>query len=98
MTEATETRAPRIVCAACLSTAGLIVIGIRHMDSLMRMQAFASGWDLSRDPAHQGFVDQYGAFYTRTAAWKVAEAAGQILRRCGGDTASGGTLYSENLY
>lgn len=45
-----------------------------------------------------GFIDQFGNFHTRTEAWKIAEAAGQIFRRCGGDTVNGGTLYSENLY
>ncbi|CAE6710389.1 hypothetical protein [Candidatus Nitrotoga fabula] len=46
----------------------------------------------------QGFIDQHGVFMTRTEAWHVAQASGQILRRCGGDDANGGTLYSENLY
>jgi hypothetical protein len=46
----------------------------------------------------QGFIDQFGKYYTRTEAWKIAEAMGQIRYRCGGDTANGGTLYSENLY
>ena len=31
-------------------------------------------------------------------AWKIAEPAGQIRRRIGGDTINGGTLFSENLY
>lgn len=46
----------------------------------------------------QGFIDQFGAFMSRTEAWKVAEAAGQIIRRVDGDAVDGGTLYSENLY
>jgi hypothetical protein len=50
------------------------------------------------DPVDQGFLDQHGVFLSRTEAWKVAEAAGQILRRVGGDDANGGTLFSENLY
>lgn len=52
-----------------------------------------------RRSAHeQGFIDQHGAFMSRREAWEVAEAAGQIIRRVGGDEADGGTLYSENLY
>jgi hypothetical protein len=46
----------------------------------------------------EGFIDQFGDFHARTEAWKIAEAAGQILHRCGGDDTDGGTLYSENLY
>lgn len=46
----------------------------------------------------EGFIDQHGNFHTRQQAWKIAEANGQIIHRCGGDTANGGTLYSENLY
>ena len=52
----------------------------------------------ARAKTTQGFVDQYGEFFDRCEAWKIAEREGQILRRCGGDGAKGGTLYSENLY
>jgi hypothetical protein len=48
------------------------------------------------EPHEQGFIDQYGKFYSRKAAWKIAEKEGQIIRRCGGD--EDGTLWSENLY
>jgi len=77
-----------------------LILGIRHWDHTMCRHAndiFKSDvfsnfdWD-------QGFVDQYGVWMDRLEAWKVAEAAGQILYRCGGDTTNGGTLYSENLY
>lgn len=46
----------------------------------------------------QGFVDRNRNYLTREQAWEVAKAAGQIIRRCGGDDSNGGTLYSENLY
>lgn len=59
------------------------------MDNVLAMQ---------RLKAAQGFIDQWGVFMDRQEVWKVAEAAGQILHRCGGDTSNGGTLYSENLY
>lgn len=93
---------PRIVCAAnlCLVT-NRIILGARHMDARMREQfenlimlderCFSKG-------SKQGFIDQFGKFYTRTEAWKIAEENNQIIRRVGGDTKDGGTLYSENLY
>jgi DNA-binding PucR family transcriptional regulator len=95
----------RIVCAAnrYLLT-GQIVIDIRHFDGLMIKQIDSiRELELNKQGDHddkweQGFIDQHGKFLQRTRAWKVAEAAGQIIRRVGGDTANGGTLYSENLY
>ncbi len=87
----------RIVCAAIRDSKGTVVLGARHYDKLMHaaidaMPAFGFL------PVEQGFIDQFGAYWNRTNAWRVAEAAGQILHRCGGDAANGGTLYSENLY
>lgn len=85
----------RVVCAAVLSKeSGEMVVGPRHFDAVMHRQ-------LSRLPlramaeAEQGFIDQRGVFMTREEAWVVAEAAGQIVRRVGGD---GRKLFSENLY
>jgi hypothetical protein len=46
----------------------------------------------------QGFVDNKGNFLSRKEAFVVAKNAGQLIRRCGGDDAQGGILYSENLY
>lgn len=92
---------PIIVCAANRDANGFIVLGIRHFDMHMRahFERIAKVLDVDiKKPIEQGFVDQFGKFYSRTEAWKVAEAAGQIRHRCGGDTANGGTLYSENLY
>ncbi|HEX7911763.1 MAG TPA: hypothetical protein VF534_27230 [Paraburkholderia sp.] len=83
----------RIVCAANRKAfTGHIVLGIRHWDAFMR------GIHSEGDPVDQGFIDNRGNFLSRTEAWKVAETAGQIIRRVGGDDAGGGTLYSENLY
>ena len=48
--------------------------------------------------SEQGFIDRFSQFHDRTAAWKIAEPAGQIRRRVGGDTLNGGHLFSENLY
>ena len=99
---------PRIVCAAneCISTKELI-LGVRHYDQFMH-GAINSAKIIQQETNHygnepfldstQGFVDQFGKSYTREEAWIMAEANGQIIRRVGGDTANGGTLYSENLY
>jgi hypothetical protein len=43
----------------------------------------------------QGFIDQQCVFLTRERAWKVAEEAGQIIKRVDGD---GEKLFSENIY
>ncbi|CAB3784431.1 hypothetical protein [Pararobbsia alpina] len=83
----------RIVCAANRKRfTGEVVLGIRHWDAFMR------GLETEGDPVDQGFIDNRGTFFSRVEAWKVAEAAGQIIRRVGGDDTAGGTLYSENLY
>lgn len=87
----------RVVCAAIRSDAGGIICSPRHWDELTRKQA------MDRDPngyrswlsAEQGFVDQRGVFMSRAEALLVARAAGQIIRRCGGDERE---LFSENLY
>ncbi len=83
----------RVVCAACRDESlGRMVIGARHNDGIMHLYADDfSGWQ-------DGFIDQHGTCMDRQEAWQVASAAGQIIRRCGGDDANGGTLYSENLY
>ncbi len=98
----------RIVCAANRGRDGDVICGVRHFDRLMKDaiemfvnhaddhgQTFARVYWLKSE---QGFVDNRGEFLTRQQAWVIAEAAGQIIRRCGGDDANGGTLYSENLY
>jgi hypothetical protein len=86
----------RIVCAANMRFEGELLLGVRHWDHLMHQQHDR----LPKGPNRwrQGFIDNQGQFLSRTEAWKVAEAAGQIIKRVGGDTADGGTLYSENLY
>jgi hypothetical protein len=72
---------------------GLVVCGPRHFDSVMHAQLRAAGGE--RSVAEQGFVDQHGVFLTREEAMEIARAAGQIVRRCGGDSIR---LFSENLY
>lgn len=85
-----------IVCAAIQSKISRrIICGARHLDEVMRDQIAHSGGREEWRGAEQGFIDQFCVFVSRQEAWKIAEAAGQIRRRCGGDD---GFLYSENLY
>ena len=89
----------RIVAAACRSKY-VILVGVRHWDDIMHLQhdALAPMVAVKKVLYEQGFIDNHRQFINRQEAWKVAEAAGQILRRVGGDESKGGTLYSENLY
>lgn len=93
----------RVVCAAirCPKTEHTL-LGARHWDASMHshhgLYRYAGYTKDDVDFSEQGFVDQHGVFMDRQEAWKVAKAAGQIIRRVGGDTANGGTLYSENIY
>ena len=85
----------RIVCAACKDKYGTVICSARHYDKLMhqiirRMPDWCGPVGVT-----QGFINTHGEFLTREEAWKVAEAAGQIIRRVGGD---GEHLFSENLY
>lgn len=88
----------RIVCAANRDESGDLILGVRHYDQLMQQTINLILRNAPPGDMTQGFIDSQGNFLTRTQAWKVAEAAGQIIRRVGGDTRNGGTLYSENLY
>ena len=94
----------RIVCAAVRfinfdnPDKTVTLVGARHYDSWMQAQIENLPHSDDTTKMVQGFIDQRGNFYTRTEAWKIAESEGQIIRRCGGDTKDGGTLWSENLY
>ena len=102
----------RITCAANYHSGYGLLVSARHWDEQMHAQydAAKEGHDAKRhaDPAldaypeghlfAQGFIDKFGKFQTREQAWVIAEAAGQIIRRVGGDHINGGRLYSENLY
>lgn len=93
---------PRIVCAAnkyliSLGDASfeIMLIGARHWDSCMRDQFKRLVYKVDRETEEQGFIDQYGKFYTRQEAFVIADENNQIIRRVGGDN---GNLFSENLY
>ena len=85
-----------IVCAANRDSEGKIIVGPRHWDTTMVRTVHAMGnFNFNDKKVEQGFIDQFGVFLTREEAWIVAEAAGQIKYRVGGDN---GKLFSENLY
>lgn len=96
---------PRIVCAVNRDKSGAIILGARHWDNCMH-KAFHY-WKIATNHitkdmrfTEQGFIDQHGVFLTREEAWIIAEKAGQIIRRVGGDMSPEGVgkLFSENLY
>ena len=93
---------PVIVCAAVRSTKSeTIHASPRHFDTIgaASIRNSTNPLDLDQEVEwEEGFLDQFGTFYSRQAAWIVAVNASQVVRRCGGDEADGGTLYSENLY
>lgn len=100
-----ERNPSRIVCAAIKLKTGEVLVGIRHFDAFMLRQI--NERKLDKRDAVQGFVDQYGSFFTRTEAWKIADAQGQIMRPTGWEEFStprtanigdAGLLFSENLY
>jgi hypothetical protein len=85
---------PFVVCAANRKE-NRIICGARHYDPIMRAQINASeGADWWKG-CEQGFIDQFGRFYTREEALVVAKTNGQIKRRVGGDDKE---LFSESLY
>lgn len=92
----------RIICAAnkLLFADGNIitVAGARHWDKIMHNAVGMMNQDFME--LEQGFIDQFGNFYSRHEAWIIAETNGQIIRRVGGDMSleGEGKLFSENLY
>jgi hypothetical protein len=90
------TKQRMVVCAANKYD-DFIFTGVRHFFPVMRRNMHGHDiHDLRKQYGEvQGFIDQYGVFMTREEAWIVAEAAGQIRYRVGGD---GERLFSENLY
>lgn len=78
------------------------MLGIRHYSDDMRLQLYLriDGAKFeNRLDEDQGFVDQHGVWMSREEAYRVAEAAGQIMRpeACGMGL-DGPKLYSEGLY
>lgn len=94
-----KTEISKIVCAAnkfvMKDGDELIIPSARHWDACMTHIAMVLGDRLTLDHEEQGFIDQYGNFYTREEAWIIAKKNNQIVHRVGGDE---GKLFSENLY
>ena len=90
-----------IACAAIKhKPSGMVICAPRHgglmhktLEILKRLGFVTLGVD---DEFEQGFVtNQFDKFVTREEAFIIAQKAGQIRYRCGGDD---GYLFSENLY
>lgn len=89
-----------IVCAAC-KFGNTIIAGPRHFDSVMRSQMLACHENsevktLPKSKVEQGFVDQFGEFWTRREAFYIATLNEQPINmeRNGNNE----ILYSEGLY
>jgi hypothetical protein len=90
----------RVVCAAIRAADGDLMLGVRHysVDMHAQMHARRDGAKFAhRHGEDQGFVDQLGAYMTRSEAFTVARAAEQIVNWDACDIA-GWRLYSEGLY
>jgi len=96
---------PVIVAAACRNNVdGVIFVGARHFDMVMHQQIDAI-YDLDKPEqkrgvsrADQGFIDQFGRFWSREDAFNIAKEAGQLEGREKTDYEGSTTLYSEDLY
>lgn len=92
----------RVVCAAIRAADGELLLGIRHYSRDMHRQIDArpDGYRFRhRLDKDQGFVDQWGCWLSRTEAYRVAEAAGQIIHpEACPPMLDEPRLYSEGLY
>ena len=91
-----EDARPQIVCAACKS-GNFMAIGPRHFDTTMQHQIMNF---LDTNKTHdfeQGFIDQWGRYYSRKHAMDVVLHNGQPfnIERNGGHDEE---LFSEGLY
>ena len=90
---------PIIVCAAIKSETGAIITGARHFDIIMHKQIdyYRQCTDATYTNWQQGFIDQFGEFYSRSMAMQIVILSGQPFNaeRNGGN---GFDLYSEGLY
>lgn len=95
------TTQPWIVCAANRIQSGdeeIILPGPRHWDKTMH--ALARALKIPRGDAaraEQGFIDQWGRFYTREEAMKIARQNNQIIVS-DKEMLSLTALHSEDLY
>ena len=91
-----ETATPVIVCAACKYD-DYIFCSPRHLDGISRkMIVRVLGSNVLWSSFSQGFVDQWGRFYSREHAWDIVQWNGQPFNQ--ERNAVIGELYSEGLY
>jgi hypothetical protein len=76
---------PLLIACAANNYGGLIITGIRHHSPDMSMTYRLIGKEIiddwltkTKSQVIQGFVDQYGMFYTREQAWIITRASNQI--------------------
>ena len=87
-----------VVCAANRHReSGVIILGARHYDGVMRQAMQVCGGFPYWRNCDQGFINQRGEFLTRERALEIARANGQVKYECGNGTANT-ELFSENLY
>lgn len=70
----------RIVVAPAVRWKGVIYVGVRHFDDIMRGQMDAAGIE-DKDitvPMEEGFIDNYRQFLTREQAAAIAIRTGQL--------------------
>lgn len=100
--EPPEDAVPWIVCAAC-KDGDFIAAGPRHFDETMHRQITAFLASQGVEPSaeaygkfEQGFIDQYGRFYSREDAMEAVKKNGQPfdIERNSGEI----SLFSEGLY
>lgn len=92
---------PILVCSAIkiqTNKADLLLLSARHWDNQMRQQftqSLHSGYEVYRQTEVQGFIDQFGKFYNRKDAYRLAQHNNQIRFELDYETDE---LYSEMLY
>lgn len=93
---------PERIVSACNRHGDTLLVGVRHgsddMYSVVDLFGIGELRRKSSPKEEQGFITSKYRFVNRQEAWKIAVEQQQIVRRVGGDTSQGGTLYSENLY
>lgn len=85
-----------IVCAAN-KLGDLIIAGPRHFDNTMRRVIERLGLQEEAHKMEQGFIDQFGRFWSREVAMQIVKDHKQPFDR----ESNGGTdkvLFSEGLY
>ena len=93
------TTKPVIVCAANRMEDDVLLVGPRHWDLTMhsQLEAMSRHGKQQHGLVEQGFIDQFGRFYTREEAMLVARQNNQIIVK-DEDMLSLVALHSEDLY